>query len=196
MGKKVTAEQGNTHRRQGQVLAQESRISNFGKESQAFKEAVILRGDIPSTSAIHSRINVNLLQNRNGLVNEPMEISLKIVLGVGLNKKWEVKSAEVLADPFENPVDISRKAQNEDRLGKNITQRPTDPIPAYTRAAPITRPKPMIPKNTQPILSTPMVTKVWRPRASTSKLLEVVSKSTNTQHDPDKVSVHSCDSDS
>uniref|UniRef100_A0A2N9IUI4 Reverse transcriptase domain-containing protein n=1 Tax=Fagus sylvatica TaxID=28930 RepID=A0A2N9IUI4_FAGSY len=39
---------------------------------------------------------------RNGLVNEPTEISLKIVLGLGPNKKWEVKWAEVLDDPSGN----------------------------------------------------------------------------------------------
>uniref|UniRef100_A0A2N9FZM9 Reverse transcriptase domain-containing protein n=1 Tax=Fagus sylvatica TaxID=28930 RepID=A0A2N9FZM9_FAGSY len=39
-----------------------------------------------------------------GLVNEPMEISLKIVLGLGPNKKWEVKWAEVLDDLSATPV--------------------------------------------------------------------------------------------
>uniref|UniRef100_A0A2N9HT72 Reverse transcriptase zinc-binding domain-containing protein n=1 Tax=Fagus sylvatica TaxID=28930 RepID=A0A2N9HT72_FAGSY len=103
MGSKATAEHGNTHQRPSLVLAQGSRNSNFGKESHTFKEAVILGGDIPSTSAIYSGINVNLLQNRNGLVNKPTEISLKIVLGLGPNKKWEVKWAEVLDDPSGNP---------------------------------------------------------------------------------------------
>jgi hypothetical protein len=196
MGLKAKAEHGNTHRRLGPVLAQGSRNSNFGKESHTFKEAVILGGDIPSTSAIYSGINVNLLQNRNGLVNEPTEISLKIVLGLGPNKKWEVKWAEVLDDPSGNSVGIPCQAQIEDRPKIITSQRPKDPIQASPRAASAIRPKSTLPKITQPITAAPVVTEVWRPQVNTSKPLEVASGSTNPQQDLDKVSVNSCDSDS
>ena len=160
------------------------------------KEAVILRGDILSTSAIYSGINVNLLQNRNGLVNEPTEISLKIVLGLGPNKKWEVKRAEVLDDPSGNPVDIPCQAQTEDRSKIITSQRPKDPIQASPRAASAIRPKSTLPKITQPITAAPVVTKVWRPQVNTSKPLEVALGSTNPQQDLDKVSVNSYDFDS
>uniref|UniRef100_A0A2N9H040 Uncharacterized protein n=1 Tax=Fagus sylvatica TaxID=28930 RepID=A0A2N9H040_FAGSY len=70
MGSKATAEHGTTHRQPGPVVAQGNRNSNIWKESHTFKEAVILGGDIPSTSANYSGVNVNLLQNSNGWESE------------------------------------------------------------------------------------------------------------------------------
>ena len=198
MGSKATAEHGTTHRRPGPIMAQGTRNSNFGKESQTFKEAVILGGDIPSTSAMNSGINVNFLQNSNRLVNELSEISLKLVLGVGPNNKWVVKWAEVLDDPSDNPVG-NTQAQVEDRSNLLTNQRPNDPIEDFTRATSAPRPKPVPPQITQPVPVAPVIHKVWRPRVTVkspevSNTLEGTSGS--TKQDLDKVSVHSGKSDS
>jgi hypothetical protein len=174
-------------------VAQGNRNSNIWKESHTFKEAVILGGDIPSTSANYSGVNVNLLQNRNGLVNAIPEISLKLVLGVGPNNKWIVKCAEVLDDPSGNPVGNPYQAQLEDR--SIPIQRPNDPIQAPIRADPAIRPKPTLPKLPKPIPAAPVVSKVWRPRGTASNSLEGTSGSTKPK-DLEKVSVNSWESES
>jgi hypothetical protein len=174
-------------------VAQGNRNSNIWKESHTFKEAVILGGDIPSTSANYSGVNVNLLQNSNGLVNAIPEISLKLVLGVGPNNKWIVKCAEVLDDPSGNPVGNPYQAQLEDR--SIPIQRPNDPIQAPIRADPAIRPKPTLPKLPKPIPAAPVVSKVWRPRGTASNSLEGTSGSTKPK-DLEKVSVNSWESES
>ena len=97
----------------GAFTAQGHQCSNSRKQSRTFKDAVIQGDDIPKISHINSGINIDMHQFSNGLVNGFVVISLKIILGVGQNNKWEVKWAGVLDEPSGNTSPIQTQAHVE-----------------------------------------------------------------------------------
>ena len=184
---KVVAQQGANSRRpeEGNSTAK----GHFRKEFQTFKEAVTLGGNIPKVSHIDTGVNIDLNQVGNGLIKGATEISLKLILGIDRNNKWEVRWAGVIdessGDQYQaqqaiNPVPINP-------LTRNITNPPLVEVP-------------LRPKAYWPNEHGPYPHKVWRPRVTdirnVQKIPEAPSGSTVTRPEVEHVSVHSCDIDS
>ena len=169
--------------------------SNFRKDSCTFKDAIIHRGVIPNISFEISGNQGDLHTSRNGLSQDSVEISLKVILASGPNGKWDVKWAGViLCEEFGPPphqahtkekqdVSLKLKSYTEDfRL--NETVRPITNQPKAKPKSQVTAPKPTL---------------VWAPRArgleKSEKAVEASSSSPpadlNHKLGHDHVSVHS-----
>ena len=186
----VIESQGVQHRRLegGKSMAE----GHVRKESHTFKEAVILGGNIPKVLPLDTEVNIDLNKIGNGLVNGVTEISLRIVLGLGQRNKWEVKWAGVVDGPSGEPV--QNQAPQAPKPVLNPIPR-SNVNPSHVMAP--VRPNAVRPN--QVIALNP--TMVWRPRVKNAtfahKPLEDPSGSTSTPHlDFERVSVHSCDTDS
>jgi hypothetical protein len=171
--------------------AQENPISNPRKEYPSFKAAVIQGETIPNISHIKPGVNIDMQQICNDLVNTPTEITLKVILGIGQENKWEVKWAGVLEENSGDP-----------RSSKHQTQIPPKPYPLRPIEVPslsdfTLRPKPIQPKTLKP---DPNRNLIWRLRVSghpsLQKNVEDASGSTPPTPNLNHVSVHNCDSDS
>ena len=171
--------------------AQENPISNPRKEYPSFKAAVIQGETIPNISHIKPGVNIDMQQICNDLVNTPTEITLKVILGIGQENKWEVKWAGVLEENSGDP-----------RSSKHQTQIPPKPdllrpIEVQSQSVFTLRPKPIQPKTLKP---DPNRNLIWRLRVSghpsLQKNVEDASGSTPPTPNLNHVSMHSCDSDS
>lgn len=155
----------------------------------------MIQGDnIPKISHINSRINIDMHHFSNSLVNGAVNISLKIVLGVGQNK-WEVKWAGVLDEPNGNTSPIQTQAHVEVQPESKVIS--SDGAPRAAEPVRIVRPN-----TSQDYVSKPdpITKRVWRPRVNgfqnTQVTFEAASRSNSTRPDLELVSVHSCDTES
>jgi hypothetical protein len=159
------------------------------KESHTFKEAVILGGNIPKAAPLDTGVKIDLNKIGNGLGNGATEISLKIILGLGQTNNWEVKWAGVVDGSSGEPA-LQNQAPQAPKPTLRINEQRTHVVaPVRPNAA---RPNQAL---------APHPTKAWRPRVkaatSTPKSLEDLAGSSSTpQPDSERVSVHSCDTDS
>jgi hypothetical protein len=127
-------------------------------------------------------------QNYNGSNTDLLEISLKVLLGIGPRGEWMVKWAGVVNGEAtgHNPQQSHGDKQPVTHLanGPQVTTRPT-PITNDFRPTTQPNPKPRM---------------VWRPRVNGSnpfqKLAEDDTGQTTANQDDDRVSLHSCDFDS
>jgi hypothetical protein len=192
------------------VMEQRSQLSNTHGESRTFKEAVI-RGDtipniIPNISHVMEGNTSVMRDSGKAVVNDSVELFLKVILGVGPGEKWVVKWAGVMDQPsgamvsFEDqmgrktnvtgPIEGGPSVQADVRTGPNVvvsseaTQKPNTNKPV----------KPIINK------PDPVHKLVWRPRTSGSQksptAVESGSRVKNDFPGADHVSVHGCDSES
>jgi hypothetical protein len=192
------------------VMEQRSQISNTHGESRTFKEAVI-RGDtipniIPNISHVIEGNTSVMRDSGKAVVNDSVELFLKVILGVGPGEKWVVKWAGVMDQPSGAMVSI------EDQVGRktNVTGpfEGGPSVQADVRTGPNVAvsseasQKPNTIKPSKPIInkSDPVHKLVWRPRTSGSqkspKVVESGSRVNNDFPGADHVSVHECDSES
>jgi hypothetical protein len=201
---KVIEQHGVQHRRP--EVGNSTANGYFGKESQTFKEAVIVGGNIPKISHMDSGVNIEMHHMGNGLVNESTEISLKIILGIGQKNNWEVKWAGVIDELSREPGLHQHKAQPTDQP-KHVSNTLNTANPTFDNV----RPNVSRPNSSK---TGPITTQVWKPRAAVShnvqkplaagsqtvqKSLDVLSESNSprsTRSDGEHVSVHSCNTDS
>jgi hypothetical protein len=194
------------HRRPPTPIPQRSQISNTHGESRTFKEAVI-RGDInPKISHVIEGNIPDLRDSGKTLVNDSVELYLKVILGVGPGQKWMVKWAGVMDQPNEAQI------LTEDQMGCGCENTLTlEGGPSCTLVKPDVRIRPtaVVPTETarklnsvQPITHKhdPVPKFVWRPRTSGSqkstKVEEGILRAKTDTPAEDHVSVHDCDSDS
>ena len=184
---KVVEQQGaNLHRPEG---GNSTVVGHFRKDFHTFKDAVTLGGNIPKILQIDTGVNIDLNQMGNGLINGVMEISLKLILDIDQNNKWEVRWAGV--------VDGSNGTQYQAQQDTRTVN--FNPI-TWNAVNPARVEIPIRPKAYWPNEHAPNPHKVWRPRVTDNenaqKPLEAPSGSTVTRPEVEHVSVHSCDTDS
>ena len=179
---------------------QGNKVSNFGKDSRTFKDAIIHGGDLPEISLEISGNQGDLHTECNGLGADTVELSLKIILANGPNGKWGVKWAGVnLVEIGSHPPQAHR---NEEKLEhSNLNQvRPTQPQPKVQPTQPKPKPKPK-PKFH---FTAPKPKMVWAPRVRglkhSDKANEASTSSPPADFTPDihhdHVSLHSWESES
>ena len=84
--------------------------SNTVVESRNFKEAVIHGNEIPKILHASNGGRVDS-QDSSKAVTDSMEIFLKVIVGQGLDNKWQVKWAGVVDKP--SPIEIQQGPQPE-----------------------------------------------------------------------------------
>jgi hypothetical protein len=173
-----------------QRTVQDNHGSNLVKDAHSFKEAVIQGDGNPNISLSIAGNQGDLSQIGNGSVKDILELSLKVILGIGPGGGWEVKWAGVL--PCEDKGLAPPQAHNIKQPEISLKNGPhLNQVPNTAR--PITS-KP----NAQPTAPKPKM--VWKPRVSGFRSMqksdEAASGSTTANLDLDRVSIHTCDSDS
>ena len=84
--------------------------SNTGGESRTFKEAVIHGNEIPKFLHASNGGRVDS-HDSSKAVTDSVEIFLKVIVGQGLDNKWQVKWAGVVDKP--SPIEIQQGPQPE-----------------------------------------------------------------------------------
>ena len=166
--------------------------SNTGGESRTFKEAVIHGNEIPKFLHASNGGRVDS-HDSSKAVTDSVEIFLKVIVGHGLDNKWEVKWAGVVDKP--SPIEIQQGPQLESATipqipypvmpGPNLNNKPNFPI--NTNKPPIvTKPNnsaqaykaTVIDKSKGP---KPAPKYVWRPREASKKLPEFAGEASGSQ---------------
>jgi hypothetical protein len=146
-----------------QRLATLRRVVYFRKDSQTFKEAAIMGGNIPKITPIDYAVNIDMHHIGNGLVNGSTEISLKIILGMGQKNNWEVKWAGVVDEPSGDSEAFPHQAQHADQPESSLNPN----LKANSTHAHV-RPNSIRSNASKP---GPNPTQVWKPRVNASQLL-------------------------
>ena len=139
--------------------------SNSLKDSRTFKEAVIQGDSTPNISLGISGNQADLRQICNGSGKDVLEISLKVILGIGLGGGWEVKWAGVL--PCEDKGPTPHQAHNINKpkviIGNGPqTNQVNNPI------------RPNVKPMAQPIA--PMPNLVWKPQVCGSQNIQKLAR--------------------
>jgi hypothetical protein len=172
---------------------------NSGGVARSFKEAVTHGIPIPKISHVSVRNKLDSPEISNEVVNDSMEISLKVILGRGLENNWVVKWAGVLDKPMGDPIMVEDQQPvnnicNEPNLGPK--QPNTQPLGSEPISQPVAIKKPTANKPIGLNKLAPKPNLIWRPRSPhPQKLLQHDDIASSSQN-PDHVSVHSCDLDS
>jgi hypothetical protein len=171
--------------------AQGNHTPNLVKESQTFKDAVT-QGDLPKISVGIAGNQEAVSQICNGSNTNLLELSLKVLLGTGPRGEWVVQWAGVVNCEATGP----NPQQNHGTM-QPVTNLANGPHATTTRPNDNTKPvRPTTQSNPKPRM-------VWKPRVNGSngstsfqKLAEDATGQTTANHDDDRLSLHSWDSDS
>jgi hypothetical protein len=167
------------------LMGQGSQVPNMVKESCTFKE-VVIKGDMPNLSIGITGNQGEVSQLCNGSAKENLELSLKIVLSRGANGAWEVNWARVELSEDKGPIHSQAHVtkQTKPTINNGTRIQFAKPITAKTKTQ-INDLKPKM---------------VWQPRVNGLQKIQnsAVSGMASTLANPnlDRVSVHSCDSES